>query len=81
MSLSFEGLPVIFETATAYLSPLVARWIGEQRAAELAELLSRLVLSYFLTPSRFVDLGDPESANRFIANHVLPAFSVRNPTE
>jgi hypothetical protein len=80
MSLSFEGLPVIFETATAYLSPLVARWIGEQRAAELAELLSRLVLSYFLTPSRFVDLGDPESANRFIANHVLPAFSVHNPT-
>jgi len=81
MSLSFEGLPVIFETATAYLSPLVARWIGERRAAELAELLSRLVLSYFLTPSRFVDLGDPESANRFITNHVLPAFSVNTPTE
>ena len=60
MSLSFDGLPVIFETATAYLSPLVARWIGEDRAAELAELLSRLVLSYFLTPSRFVDLGEPD---------------------
>jgi len=81
MSLSFEGLPVIFETATAYLSPLVARWIGEHRAAELAELLSRLVVSYFLTPSRFVDLGDPESANRFIANHVLPAFPTLPPSE
>jgi AcrR family transcriptional regulator len=81
MSLSFEGLPVIFETATAYLSPLVARWIGEHRAAELAELLSRLVVSYFLTPSRFVDLGDPESANRFLANHVLPAFPTLPPSE
>jgi AcrR family transcriptional regulator len=81
MSLSFEGLPVIFETATAYLGPLVARWIGEDRAAELAELLSRLVLSYFLTPSRFVDLGEPESANRFIVNHVLPAFSDATPNE
>jgi AcrR family transcriptional regulator len=81
MSLSFEGLPVIFETATAYLSPRVARWIGEHRAAELAELLSRLVVSYFLTPSRFVDLGDPESANRFIVRHVLPAFPTLPPSE
>jgi AcrR family transcriptional regulator len=75
MSLSFEGLPVIFETATTYLTPLVATWIGEERAAELAELLSRMVVSYFLTPSRFVDLGDPVSANRFICNHVLTAFA------
>ena len=55
---------------------LVAGWIGEERAAELAELLSRLVVSYFLTPSRFVDFGDPASARRFIRNHVLPAFPV-----
>ena len=74
MTLNFDGLPVIFETATAYLTPLVARWIGQERAAELAELLSRMVVSYFLTPSRFVDFGEPESAGRFIHNHVLPAF-------
>jgi AcrR family transcriptional regulator len=79
MSLNFDGLPVIFETATAYLTPLVAGWIGEERAAELAELLSRLVVSYFLTPSRFVDFGEPTSARRFIRNHVLPAFTVLSP--
>jgi AcrR family transcriptional regulator len=79
MSLNFDGLPVIFETATAYLTPLVAGWIGEERAAEMAELLSRLVVSYFLTPSRFVDFGDPVSARRFIRNHVLPAFSAPSP--
>ena len=77
MSLSFEGLPVIFETATAYMTPLVAPWIGQERAAELAEQLTRAVVSYFLTPSRFVDLAD-ESAGRFIRNHILPAYeSVR----
>jgi AcrR family transcriptional regulator len=76
MTLNFDGLPVIFETATAYLTPLVAGWIGEDRAAELAELLSRLVVSYFLTPSRFVDFGESASARRFIRNHVLPAFTV-----
>ncbi len=80
MTLNFDGLPVIFQTATAYLTPLVARWIGEERAAELAELLSRLVVSYFLTPSRFVDLAEPESAIRFIRNHVLPAFPIKPPT-
>jgi AcrR family transcriptional regulator len=74
-SLSFEGLPVIFQTATAHLSPRVASWIGEDRAAELAELLSRLVVTYFLVPSRFVDLGDEASASRFIRSFVLPAFS------
>jgi AcrR family transcriptional regulator len=79
MTLNFDGLPVIFETATAYLTPLVAGWIGEERAAEMAELLSRLVVSYFLTPSRFVDFGEPTSARRFIRNHVLPAFSAPSP--
>jgi AcrR family transcriptional regulator len=74
-SLSFEGLPIIFQTATTYLSERVARWIGEERSAELAELLSRLVVTYFLVPSRYVDLGDPESANRFVHSFVLPAFA------
>jgi AcrR family transcriptional regulator len=73
-SLTVDGLPVIFEKATALLTPRVARWIGEERAAELAELLSRVVLSYFLAPSRFFDLADPESASRFIRNYILPAY-------
>jgi len=72
--LTIDGLPVIVENATALLAPRVARWIGENRAAELAELLTRIVVSYFLAPSRFVDLGEPDSAGRFVRNHVLPAF-------
>jgi AcrR family transcriptional regulator len=76
-SLTIDGLPVIVETATAWLTPRVAAWIGEERAAELAEFLSRVVLSYFLAPSRCADLGDPASARRFIRNHVLPAFPTR----
>jgi AcrR family transcriptional regulator len=72
--LTIDGLPVIVENATALLAPRVARWIGENRAAELAELLTRIVVSYFLAPSRFVDLGEPVSAGQFVRNHVLPAF-------
>ena len=38
------------------------------------ELLSRLVISYFLAPSVHVDLGDPDSARRFLRTYILPAF-------
>ncbi len=72
--LTVAGLPIIVENATALLAPRVARWIGEGRAAELAELLTRVVVSYFLAPSTYVDLGHPESAGRFIRNHVLHAY-------
>jgi len=72
--LTVDGLPVIVENATALLAPRVARWIGEARAAELAEFLSRFVVSYFLAPSGFVDLGDPASADDFIRRYVVPAF-------
>jgi len=40
----------------------------------LVELLSRLVISYFLAPSQHVDLGDADSARTFIRSHILPAF-------
>jgi hypothetical protein len=39
------------------------------------EVLARLVISYFLAPSDHVDLGDAESAARFVRTFVLPAVS------
>jgi AcrR family transcriptional regulator len=80
-ALTFDDLPLIFQVATAYLMPRVAPFIGEDSAAEMAEWLARVVLSYFLTPSRFVDLGDAASASRFVRNFVLPAFPSPVPTE
>jgi AcrR family transcriptional regulator len=72
--MSFDGLPRIFDSATVFLTPWFAPFIGAQASAELAEWLARVVLSYFFSPSRYVDLGDPESARRFIEQFVLPAF-------
>jgi AcrR family transcriptional regulator len=72
--MSFDGLPRIFDSATIFLTPWFAPFIGAQASAELAEWLARVVLSYFFSPSRYVDLGDPESARRFIEQFVLPAF-------
>ena len=58
--MSFDGLPRIFDSATIFLTPWFAPFIGAKASAELAEWLARVVLSYFFSPSRYVDLGDPE---------------------
>jgi AcrR family transcriptional regulator len=75
--LTVEGLPNIIATAQASLHPFLAPHLDDAQAGELAEWLSRLVISYFLAPSTRVDLGDPVAAATFARRFVLPAFSLR----
>jgi AcrR family transcriptional regulator len=72
--LTVEGLPRIVETASAFLTPWFAPHIGAKESPRLAEWLSRVVISYFLAPSRYVELSDPASARAFTRSFVLPAF-------
>lgn len=73
--MSMDDLPRIIEVATAFFTPLAASHLDAERAGELAEFLTRLVLSYFFSPSQRVDLGDPASARHFTRRFVLPAFA------
>ena len=72
--LTVDGLPRIIRVATVFLAPLVDGFLPRREGARLVELLSRLVISYFLAPSDQVDLGDPDSARVFIQTFILPAF-------
>lgn len=72
--LTVEGLPRIIRIASLFLCPLVEEYLPRPGAARLVELLSRLVISYFLAPSELVDLGDDDSARRFLRTYILPAF-------
>ncbi|MFT3853997.1 MAG: hypothetical protein QM733_14830 [Ilumatobacteraceae bacterium] len=67
-------MPRIIRIATLFLCPLVEAYLPRPEAARLVELLSRLVISYFLAPSVHVDLGDTDSARRFLHTYILPAF-------
>jgi AcrR family transcriptional regulator len=69
-----DGLPRIFRVATIFLTPFFAPHIGREQSARLAEWLARVVVSYFLAPSRYVDLADEASATEFVRSFVLPAF-------
>ena len=72
--LTVEGVPRIIRVATVFLAPLVDGHLPRHEGARLVELLSRLVISYFLAPSEQVDLGEPDSARTFIQTFILPAF-------
>lgn len=72
--LTVEGLPRITRVAAVFLVPMVDPYLPRRESARLVELLSRLVISYFLAPSDHVDLGDADSARLFISAFILPAF-------
>ena len=72
--LTVQGVPRIVRLASVFLCPLVETYLPRPEAVRLVELLSRLVISYFLAPSIHVDLGDPDSARRFLRTYILPAF-------
>jgi AcrR family transcriptional regulator len=72
--LTVAGLPRIFRVATVFLTPFFAPYIGREQSGRLAEWLARVVISYFLAPSRYVDLADEASATEFVRAFVLPAF-------
>lgn len=69
---SFDGLDPLLAVATDVVSPHLERFVARREAAELAELVARLVVSHALEPSPFVDLADADDARRFVATYLLP---------
>jgi AcrR family transcriptional regulator len=65
--LTVDGLPRIIRVASAYLAPFLDPYLPRAQARSLIDLLSRLVISYFLAPSDMVDLTDTDEARRFLA--------------
>lgn len=78
--LTVQGLPRVMRVATVFLAPLVEPYLGRREAAQLVELLSRVVISYFLAPSHHVDFADPEAARAFLRTFVLASFSTQPST-
>lgn len=78
-SLGVESMPRIIRLTTAFLGPRFLRFLDAERAGELAEWVSRVVVSYFLAPSTRLDLADPACALGFVRRFVTPAFVFPNP--
>ena len=68
--LTVQGMPRIVRVATAYLMPLLQPHLSRDEAAELVEVLARMVISYFLAPSRQYDFGNESQARAFVRAYV-----------
>jgi AcrR family transcriptional regulator len=69
-------------TARSYLAGQIGRDVSEGKLPPLdvdamAELLARLVLSFFLTPETVIPLETPEDAREFARHHLVPVLEGR----
>ena len=68
--LTVQGVPRIERVATAYLTPLLEPYLSRKDAADLVEVLARMVISYFLAPSSRFDFTNEHQARAFVRAHV-----------
>lgn len=64
--LTSDGVPRIIRMATTFLVPFADPYLTREQSTVVIDVLARLTISYFLAPSDVVDLGDPDSARRFL---------------
>jgi AcrR family transcriptional regulator len=65
--LTVEGLPRIIRVTFAFLAPLAEPFLPPAESRPLIDVLARLTISYFLSPSDHVDLADEASARAFLS--------------
>lgn len=74
--LSFDRMPEVFVVASELLGPHLRRFVADERAVQrIAELVTRIVLSYEFLPPADVDLGDRESVRAHLRRYVLPGLT------
>ena len=71
---AFDKSYVVFGLAHEVLAPRLAQHLPDDRAAEAAEWLARLGLSYLAVPNPAVDLTDPDAARHLVTTFVLPGL-------
>jgi len=70
MQFTIDGLSRIVRVAASYLAPHVSNFLPKREADALVEVLARLVISYFLTPSDHFDFTDTASAAKFLNTYI-----------
>lgn len=64
--LTVDGVPRVVMMATQVITPLAEKYVSHVAATQIVEVLSRLVISYFLAPSTQVDFTDYASVHNFL---------------
>jgi AcrR family transcriptional regulator len=76
--LAFHQLDALLARASAFAAPLLARFLHHDEAARAAEWITRIFLSYSVSPAPGVQLTDPASVRRLVRAFVLPGLAIHN---
>lgn len=79
-SLTVEGVPRIIAMTSRFFAPMASRFVDRALAEELAEVLTRLVISHYLAPSARLDFTDAANTRRFVRTYI-PAVHAAGPTK
>lgn len=71
---SFGRFDQVLAAAAALAAPHLARFLDDEVALRTGEWVTRLVLSYALSPSPSYDLAEERSARAFVRAFVLPGL-------
>lgn len=74
--LTVSGLPRIVRVATSFIVPLAGRFLPAARAEEIVEVMTRLVISFYLAPSPTIDFSSEDNARHFVRSYLLSAAGV-----
>lgn len=73
--LTVSGLGRIVRVATAFITPLTDEFIPAAEAAHIVEVMCRLVISYYLSPSATLDFANEDATRAFVRTFLLPSTS------
>ena len=74
--LTVSGLGRIVRVATAFITPLTDEFIPGDESVLIVDVMCRLVISYYLSPSSTIDFTNEDAARHFVQRFVLPALTI-----
>ena len=74
--LTVSGLGRIVRVATAFITPLTDEFIPSAQAAHIVEVMCRLVISYYLSPSPTLDFANEDATRTFVRTFLSSTSSV-----
>lgn len=72
---AFARCDAVFDRVAAVAVPRLRRFLDPERAAEASEWVTRIVVSYLLSPAPGLDLRDEDDARRLVRGFVLPGLT------
>jgi len=71
--LTLDGLDRIISVATGFITPFTDEFIPSADAAEIVDIVVRLTISHYLSPSHLFDFTDRKSVTRLVRAHLIPS--------